>query len=174
MQEIWEVFVVDEEKTALQLTNFRRVDTQAGTVDVDGEHVYFFASADPLGANRSENCQIFSIDRLGGNLRQLTNFQEVEHSLTGCYFETQALTGSRPIGCGLYFGYQDPRSRSLLFYSECNPLGTNPNGGQIFAMRPDGSGLRQLTDSQGLVKAPGGYSGAIPGPWAYGPYVPSF
>ena len=175
VQEIWEVFVVDEEGNALQLTNFRRIDTSAGAVDPDGEHVYFYASADPLGTNPSENCQIFSIDRTGADLRQLTNFREVDHSLTGCDFETNGLTGSRPIGCALYFTYQDPRSRTLLFYSECNPLNNmNPNGSQIFAMRPDGSGLRQLTDSQGLVKAPGGYSGAIPGPWAYGPYVPSF
>ncbi len=57
------------------------------------------------------------------------------------------------------------------------PLATrstqNPNGGQIFAIQPDGTGLRQLTDSRGLVKeADGTYSGELPGPWAYGPYVP--
>ena len=68
--------------------------------------------------------------------------------------------------------WQDPRSRTLVFYSSCDPLGTNPNGGQIFAMQPDGSGLRQLTDSRGLVKeADGTYSGELPGPWAYGPSV---
>jgi hypothetical protein len=40
-------------------------------------------------------------------------------------------------------------------------------------MQPDGSGLRQLTDSRGLVKeADGTYSGELPGPWAYGPYAP--
>ena len=61
----------------------------------------------------------------------------------------------------------------MIFYSSCDPLGTNPNGAQIFAMQPDGSGLRQLTDSRGLVReADGTYSGELPGPWAYGPYVP--
>jgi hypothetical protein len=49
----------------------------------------------------------------------------------------------------------------------------NPNGAQIFAMQPDGSGLRQLTNSRGLVKeADGTYSSELPGPVAYGPYVP--
>ncbi len=60
----------------------------------------------------------------------------------------------------------------MFFYSGCNPLGTNPNGGQVFAVQPDGNGLRQLTDSRGLVhEAPAVYSGESPGPWAYGPYV---
>jgi hypothetical protein len=33
----------------------------------------------------------------------------------------------------------------------CDPLGSNPYGVQMFAMRPDGSGLRQLTAARGLV-----------------------
>ena len=165
-QQIVEVFVIDEAKNALQLTNFRRVDTFGGGVDLDRQHVYFIASADPLGTNPSENCQLFSIDLLGSDLRQLTNFRETEHSMAGCSFNL------RPKGCGLYLSSQDPTSRTLLFYSDCDPLGTNPNGGQIFAMQPDGSGLRQLTDSRGLVhEAPGAYSGSIPGPWAYGPWA---
>jgi hypothetical protein len=47
-------------------------------------------------------------------------------------------------------------------------LGTNPNGGQVFAMRPDGSRLRQLTDTRGLVVgADGSVTANLPGPWAY-------
>jgi hypothetical protein len=109
---------------------------------------------------------VFSIDRLGSDLRQLTNFRETEHSVRGCYF------GRLGLGCTVYVGAQDPRSRTLLLYSSCDPLGANPNGAQIFAMRPDGSGLRQLTDAQGFVHEPGVVSSDLPGPWAYGPYVP--
>jgi hypothetical protein len=168
--ETYDLFVIDEVKNILQLTNYKRVDTRRGPVDVDREHIYFGASADPLGTNPSLNCQLFSIDRLGGNLRQLTNFRETEHSVWGCQ------GGPRPSGCYVYsggIGFQDPRSRTVLFSSSCDPLGTNPNGDQIFAIQPDGSGLRQLTDSRGLVKeADGRYSGELPGPWAYGPYAP--
>jgi hypothetical protein len=108
----------------LQLTNFRRVDTGGPAVDVDREHISFTASADPLGTNPSYNCQLFSIDRLGANLRQLTNFRETEHSTRGC---AAGLLGR---GCFVYYpiGFQDPRSRALLFASSCNPLGQNPNG----------------------------------------------
>jgi hypothetical protein len=165
---IQEVFVFDQDYNVLQLTRFRRFDTWTPLVDVDREHVYFAAAANPLGANPSENCQLFSIDRLGGDLRQLTDFREREHSSAGCFLDRVGQ------GCGIYpLGSQDPRSRSLFFYSSCDPFGQNPNGGQIFAMQPDGTGLRQLTDSRGLVKeADGTYSGELPGPWAYGPYVP--
>jgi len=166
-QGILEVFVIDQGKNVLQLTSFRRADTWDPLLDVDREHVYFPAAADPLGTNPSENCQLFSIDRLGADLRQLTNFREREHSLTGCTFQGLGR------GCAILLHAQDPRSRTLLFYSNCDPLGRNPNGVQIFAMQPDGSGLRQLTDSRGLVReADGTYSGELPGQWAYGPYLP--
>jgi hypothetical protein len=168
---IREIFVVDEGKNVLQLTNFRRQDTLTALVDVDRDTVFFEASADPFGENPSRNCQLFSIDRLGANLRQLTDFHETEHSVLGC------LSGGLGLGCALYigapFGRQDPWSRTLIFYSNCDPLRTNPNGAQVFAIQPDGSGLRQLTDSRGLVReADGTYSGELPGPWAYGPYAP--
>jgi len=166
---IFEVFVFDQDYNILQLTRFGRTDTWGPPlVDVDREHVYFAAAANPLGSNPSENCQLFSIDRLGGDLRQLTNFREREHSLAGCFFNRVGR------GCGIYpLGAQDWRSRTVVFASNCDPLGRNPNGGQLFAIQPDGSGLRQLTDSRGLVRdADGTYSAELPGPWAYGPYVP--
>jgi len=165
--EIYEVFVIDEGKNVLQLTNFHRSETWSSLLDVDQEHVYFNASADPLGSNPSENCQLFSIERTGAGLRQLTDFREIEHSLAGCRFNALGR------GCALILGTQDPRSRTLLVYSNCDPLGTNPNGGQIFAMQPDGTGLRQLTDSRGLViESDGTVVDELPGKWAYGPYEP--
>jgi len=36
----------------------------------------------------------------------------------------------------------------------CDPFGTSPGGGQVFATRPAGSGLRQLTGTDDLVVAP--------------------
>jgi hypothetical protein len=111
-----------------------------------------------------ENCQLFSIDRVGSDLRQLTNFRETEHAISGCRFGSS--------GCALLLVSQDPWTRTLVFYSSCDPLGTNPNGEQIFAVQPDGSGLRQLTDARGLVReGPGAFSGGLPEPWAYGPSV---
>ena len=74
---IQEVFVIDRENDVLQLTNFRRVDTVNPTLSADGQRVVFCASADPLGTNPTENGQLFSIDRIGGDLRQLTDFHEV-------------------------------------------------------------------------------------------------
>ena len=165
---IREVFVIDEKENALQLTNFRRSDTWEPLLDVDREQIYFPAAADPLGTNPSESCQIFSIDRTGGDLRQVTNFRESEHSLSGCL-----ANGAVGQGCFVLLGAQDPRNRPLVFYSSCDPLGTNPNGAQIFAVQPDGRGLRQLTDSPGLMReADGTFRATLPGQWAYGPYVP--
>jgi len=63
---------------------------------------------------------------------------------------------------------QDTVTGSIVFASTCNPFGTNPHGGQIFAMRPDGSGLRQLTDARGFaVAADGTVTVELPGPVAY-------
>jgi hypothetical protein len=167
LQEIGEIFVIDEGSNILQVTNFRRADTWYPLVDVDAEHIYFAASDNTLGTNPSENCQIFSVDRTGAGLHQLTNFRETAHSVQGCSFWL------RPRGCAFQIQWQDRRSRALIFYSNCDLLGSNPNGAQIFAMQPDSTDLRQLTDSRGLVReANGTYSGELPGPWAYGPYVP--
>jgi hypothetical protein len=166
---ITEVFAVDG-SNLLQLTNFRRVDTSAGggtsaIIDADRQTVFFAASAD-LGSNPSETCQLFSIDRLGGNPRQLTQFSAGQQTMNGCFF-------NRLPGCAVGFLTEDSATRTLIFYSSCDPLRSNPLGSQVFAMRPDGSDLRQLTDARGLVKeADGTFLGELPGPFAYGPYAP--
>jgi hypothetical protein len=157
---ISEVFLLDR-KELLQLTNFRRVDTGRGFLSANGRRVFFTASADPLGANPSKNCQLFSIDRVGGHLRQVTRFREVDRSVAGC--------SNVPPGCNIQVTTQDPVTRTVVFQSSCDPLGTTPNGGsQIFAMRPDGSRLRQLTDTRGVVRGTdGSLTVELPGPWAY-------
>jgi hypothetical protein len=162
---IFEVFLVDGDNV-LQLTDFHRADTGIiglPFIGVDRQTVFFGASADPFGKNPSEECQVFSIDRLGGNLRQLTRFRETDHSVHGCDFGVPV--GS---GCATYLLGQDVRTQAMLFYSSCDPLGTNPNGGQIFAMRPDGADLRQLTNARGLVTEAGGtVIGELPGPFGF-------
>jgi hypothetical protein len=158
---IFEVFLLDGKKL-LQLTNFRRVDTGRGFLSADGRRVFFTASADPLGANPSKNCQLFSIGRLGGHLHQVTRFREGARSANGC------ANFSPPNGCNVQVTTQDPVTRTVVFQSSCDPLGTNPGGSQIFAMRPDGSRLRQLTDTRGVVRGTdGSLTVEIPGPWAY-------
>ena len=167
----YEIFAFDG-ANLLQLTNFGRGDTAVGgqLVGPDQQHVFFTASADPFGTNPSENCQFFSIDRLGGDLRQLTDFPTTGHSDIGC---TSVPTGLGYHGCGPFLQAQDAISGALVFSSGCDLLGKNPSAAQIFAVGPDGSGLSQLTTLRGtFTDAEGFYHAELPGPLAYGPYAP--
>jgi hypothetical protein len=158
-----EAFVLDGQRI-LQLTNFGRSDTQAWLTSVGGARVFFMASADPVGRNPTGNCQLFSVGRLGGAVRQLTAFSQGGPTANGCF------GFGEPPGCslGALSGTQDPETRTLVFDSTCDPLGTNPYGIQLFAMHPDGSGLRQLTDARGLVAEPdGAVSVEYVSQWAY-------
>ena len=130
----------------------------------------FSASGDPCKTNPkaapcnpSENCQLFSVDTLGGHLQQLTRFSDGEQSMGGC----QNLK-PRPFGCfAAIFGH-DRHTDTIVFDSSCDPLGTNPEGDQIFAMEFDGTGLRQLTHTHSLEIADDGtVSAELPGPAAY-------
>jgi len=57
---------------------------------------------------------------------------------------------------------------SVLFGSNCDPLGRNPFGDQLFAMRPDGTGPRQLTAARGREMLPDGTLRVeLVGQWAY-------
>jgi hypothetical protein len=48
------------------------------------------------------------------------------------------------------------------------PFGRGTYGGQVFSVRPDGTGLHQLTAMRGLVReADGAVSVELPGPVAY-------
>ena len=168
-----EVFITDG-TNVLQLTNFRRSDTPGNAppvLSVDGDRVFFSASVNPPGdTNPLEVCQIFSVDALGGDLRQLTSFGASRHSTLGCNAQR------RNDGCAADFNNdqkvsQDTRTGTLVFASSCDPFGNNPNGEQIFAMRPDGSGLHALTDPHSLTRNPdGSVEAELPGPWSYGPH----
>jgi hypothetical protein len=59
-------------------------------------------------------------------------------------------------------------TKAVVFDTNCDPLGANTQGYQLFAMRPDGSGLRQLTDASGFATNPdGSIRVELPGPFAY-------
>jgi hypothetical protein len=158
---IVEVFVAEGDNL-LQLTNFRRSDTSTPIRGRDGQRVFFVASADPLRMNPTTNCQIFSVDRNGAGLEQLTTFTQGGVSHNGCFFGI-------PPGCAVAFLGQDVGTETLVMYSSCDPLGANPYGSQIFALRPDGSGLRQLTQLRGLEvsDAEDMVTVELPGPFAF-------
>ena len=161
-----EVFLVDR-GNLLQLTNFHRFDTLRGTTDVDGQRVFFLASADPFDSNPSANCQIFSISTLGTDLQELTDFSQGEHSALACTDASGEQTGGPPPGCIIEAPRQDPVTGVLVFPSSCDPFGTNPNGEQIFAMYRDGTGLQQLTDTRRFTtEADGTVDVELPGPFA--------
>ena len=168
---ISEVFSFDG-KNLLQLTNFHRIDTFSAFLDTSRTRAFFMASADPRkNENPDGHCQLFSIDTLGRGLRQLTHFNsrmdrgagDLAFGVPGCFHEQ----------CGISYGYyrgvfQDPVTKAVVFDSGCDPFGANPYGWQVFSLRPDGLGLRQLTDAAGLTTNPdGSFRVEKPGPFAY-------
>ena len=162
-------------KDLLQLTQFGRPDTFAGFVDPRRSRAFFLASAeaDPLIKNPNGTCQIFSMDTLGGVPRQVTRFDLGVPFLRGCF------RGGGAIGYGAYrVTDQDALTNAIIFNTALDPLhlGAPPahpeptgyDDDQIFAIRPDGTGLRQLTDAAGFTsKADGSIRVELPGPFAY-------
>ena len=134
----------------LQVTTFGRSDTVDTRTTIDATRVVFHASADPLGTNRVNACEVFSIDPLGGDLRQLTHLGAA--LAKGCNCSKRC----DPPGCTMTAMDVDRRTGALFFASSCDPFGTNPYGEQLFAVWPDGTGLRQLTAARGLREAADG------------------
>src|SRR5262249_30411653 len=147
----------------LQLTGFDRRDTRGvrttGSFMRTGR-VLLRASTARFGENPFENCQLFSIDPWGGGLLQLTHFDERVRAAGGCSF------GTSP-GCTMVEVYQDPVTRWIIFYSTCHPFDSSFHGSQVFAMRPDGRRLRQLTHTTGARRSGDKVYVEIPGPIAY-------
>src|SRR5262245_58768654 len=160
---ISEIFV-QAGKNLLQLTNFGRVDTSAMVLNATRTRAFFRASADPVGRNPYGNCQLFSVNVHGGGMRQVTDFNSGLPAIQPAC----SLVAPFP-NCGtMGWTVQDKETRAVLFASSCDPLHANPYGGQLFAMRPDGSGLRQLTDAGGFTENPdGSIEVQLPGPFAY-------
>ena len=160
VEKIVELFLTAGANT-LQLTHFNRVDTNPGFFANDGR-VVFTASANPPDqqTNPYNNCQFFSVGSLGGDLRQVTFFDPGEPSSIGCIHTGPSWMLGVPHRARSDVGFV------VVFESSCDPLGTNPAGEQAFAMRPDGSGIRQLTGARGTVtQADGSVSVELPGPF---------
>jgi len=159
-----DLFAEFNDHNFVQLTNYRYGDT--ALIGERPNAVLFETSADPVGENPFHNCQLFRISPHGLGLRQLTRFDQGRHSDEGCQIGPLA-------GCGINPVNETPESDSspaIAFYSDCDPLGTNPNGSQVFALRWNGSGLRQLTNTRGVTTGPDGsvVEVEIPGPVARG------
>jgi len=158
VHEVVELFVLDHGRV-VQVTKFHRPDTFTGTLR--GRHLFFRASANPFDRNPGENCQIFSVNTLGDDLRQLTDFRDESRPSVGCAVANQA-------ACTIDSIVLDQVTGTVIFGSNCDPFGTNPYGFQLFSMRPDGSGKRQLTATLGRVIEPdGAVSFQTVGPIAY-------
>lgn len=157
--ELFSVF----DRHLIQLTNYRYGDTVL--IQSRSSDVVFMTSADPVGANPFHNCQLFRISPLGLGLRQTTHFDPGRRSEEGCQIGSLPGCGIRPVN-----ELESQASRALPFYSDCDPLGTNPNGSQVFTVRWKGSGLRQITHTRGATTAADGsiVEVEIPGPVARG------
>jgi hypothetical protein len=78
--------------------------------------------------------------------------------------------GATPPGtaCTIAGQVQDRVTGVVGFVSSCDPVRRNPYGFQVFTLRPDGTGLRQVTDARGLETLPDGRVRLeLPGPVAY-------
>jgi hypothetical protein len=154
---------LQDAKNLLQLTNFQRADTFIAFLNGSRTRAFFLASADPRKENPNGNCQMFSIDTLGDTLgrgiRQITHFNPgtvPPVGIAGCFVTNDSFPGGCNIGSGVYrVVFQYPMTKAVVFESSCDPLGANHYGGQLLAMRADGSGLRQLTDAAGWTINPG-------------------
>ncbi len=111
----------------------RPVCAVASQLTADLRRVVFIASADPFGSNPANHCEAFSIDRLGSDLRQLTNIGAGPTAHCDYFTLNPRICTSNQLRI-------DPVTGWVTFYSTCNPFGSNPFGGQIFTMRPDGRG----------------------------------
>ena len=123
----------------------------------------FGASAN-FGENPHQICQLFSIGTLSTGLRQLTHLPWDGRSPTDCGEGLSIMGGPANISAL----FLDPITGTVLFQSSCEPVGANPFGEQLFAMRPDGTGLRQLTNARGMTTDPDGTINVeLIGPVAY-------
>jgi len=62
------------------------------------------------------------------------------------------VTDFRRTDTSLFPGYFSRRDQRVYFTALADPLGLNSNGSQLFAIQPDGTGLRQLTNARGFVQ----------------------
>jgi hypothetical protein len=157
-----ELFLIDR-NDLVQLTNFGRNDTGFQGGFIARGRVLFTGSANASGGNPAEICQLFSVSKHGGDLQQLTHLPSDGRPSNGCRFALEKACSISPL-----FMAMDPMTGTVLFMSSCDPVGGNAFGDQLFAMRPDGTGLRQLTNARGMTTDQDGTVHVeLPGPVAY-------
>jgi hypothetical protein len=103
-------------------------------------------------------------------VRQVTRSGRTNPTIPGCFTTGFDIRRACGIGYGYYrVAFQDPVTKAVVFDSTCDPLAANPAGGsQLFALRPDGSGFRQLTDAAAFTENPdGSIRAGLVGPFAY-------
>jgi hypothetical protein len=119
--------------------------------------------------NPDGNCQLFSVDVHGGVPRQITHLDPGSPVQgRGCFLTTG-------IGYGGFRAVtQDPMTGTIVFDTTLDALKLDPSVpfgrvDRIFAIRPDGTGLRQLTEAPTGTHFPNtvGVSVEQPGPYAY-------
>jgi Tol biopolymer transport system component len=116
-----------------QLSDSLRGDSTDPEMTPDGSRVVFVSDADPLGEPGENLPQLYRIAPDGSDLTRVTEFQDGDT-------EQPSVTDD---------------GQWIVFSHSGDPLGTNGNGGyQIFAVRADGSELRQLTDPTPGTTAP--------------------
>jgi len=128
-----ELFVVDWDGAGLrQLTNAQG-DSDSPHISDDGTKIVFTTEQNPLGTNPDLATEVFAINADGTGLRQLTN---------------SSGNSSAPWIAG--------NGTNVVFQSEGNLTGGNLDlGSEVFVIRWDGTGLRQLTTSKLLLGADG-------------------
>jgi len=162
---VTEAFVTDG-TNIVQITRFGRSETVNTRVTLDRTRVIFEGSPNPpeLDTNPRNYCQVFSAGVLGGDVRQVTFFGT---DAPGCNCGAAECRPPACTGTGFYDSI-DWGTGSYVFGSSCDPSGANPTlVGQIFALRPDGSSLRQLTFTRGIEEsADGSLHVELAGPFA--------
>lgn len=132
-----ELYRIDPDGGAVvQLTTLSSGGADNPAIADDGQLIVFDADANPTGGNLDASRELFSIRADGTNIRQLTS------GGLGRSSQRARIAGGGSL---------------IVFESDDNPLGGNAdNSTEIFAIKPDGTGLRQLTT------APAGKSCAAP------------
>jgi Tol biopolymer transport system component len=128
-----QIFVIHTDGTGLrQLT---QAEGRLPSLSGDGALVAFVSAGDPLGENPQHRQQLFLMRTDGTGLQQLT------HATSGDVGSLSAVSGPALSAEGTM----------VAFTATADLTGGNPDGSEeLFVVRSDGSGLRQLTVSSGV------------------------
>jgi hypothetical protein len=132
-----------------QLTHLGSSDTRPRSLTRNERLVLFTTAANPFGTNPGNRCELFSMNIRGGGMKQVTNFNHDPAIPADQIKNGKGCSTGGDFGCTIGKVLLDPRTKALVFMSNCDLLGTGVSGEQAFAMWPDGSGLTQITHAAG-------------------------